>query len=182
MQLQCPLSSPDIPLLIHNHLYSSSHFKISKDIDYISLAARISLLDISIGPGPLVVPYQPPSTPAVSESQEPPPLESTSAEEVVFNKEVDELANHIKLLSNDIHEMGAIDDMTRLYAKDCFDKLYHRLEDAVRIGGRKPMNVFENNSTQAGSRKLFQKWFGPKLPGSGSTTPAVNGAGSASAN
>jgi len=66
--------------------------------------------------------------------------------------------------------------MARLDAKDCFDRLYHRLEDAVRIGGRKSMNVFDNNdSTQASSRKLFQKWFGPKLPGSRAATPTVNG-------
>jgi hypothetical protein len=174
--LQYPLSSPNIPLLIHNHLESSPHFKITRDIDYISLAARISLLDIGIGPGPLSVPYQPPSTLAEPESQEPPPLEWDSAEETAFNKEVDELANHIKLLSNGIQEVGGIDDMTRLDAKDCFDRLYHRLEDAVRIGGRKSTNVFKNNnSTQAGSRKLFQKWFGPKLPGSRSVTPTANG-------
>jgi hypothetical protein len=175
MQLQHPLSSPNIPLLIHNHLESSPHFKITRDTNYITLAARISLLDIGIGPGPLTVPYQPPCTLAESESQEPPPLESTSAEEKAFNKEVDELANHIKLRSNDIQQVGAIDDMTRLDAKDCFDRLYHRLEDAVRIGGRKSMNVFENNdSTQASSRKLFQKWFGPKIPGSRAATPIVN--------
>jgi len=175
-QLQYPLSSPKIPLLIHNHLESSPDFKVTKDINYITLAARISLLDIGIGPGPLTVPYQPPSTLAESEFQEPPPLELSAAEEIAFNREVDELANHIKLRSNDIQQVGAIDDMTRLDAKDCFDRLYHRLEDAVRIGGRKSTNVFENNnSTQAGSRKLFQKWFGPKLPGSRAATPTVNG-------
>jgi hypothetical protein len=162
MQIQHPLSSPNIPPLIHNHLESSPHFKITRDTNYITLAARISLLDIGIGPGPLTVPYQPPCTLAESESQEPPPLESTSAEEKAFNKD-------------DIQQVGAIDDMTRLDAKDCFDRLYHRLEDAVRIGGRKSMNVFENNdSTQASSRKLFQKWFGPKIPGSRAATPIVN--------
>ncbi|KAF2787793.1 hypothetical protein K505DRAFT_421552 [Melanomma pulvis-pyrius CBS 109.77] len=169
-QLRDALSSPKIPILIHSHLETSPHFKITGETDYISLAARISLLDTGIGPGPIDVPYLP--LPSLSPSQDVPMPASSFSEETAFNKEVDALVKQLKLLSNDIVEVGAIEDLTRLEAKDCCERLYHRLDKAVRIG-RKKTGVFENGAEE-GSNVFFRNLFNKKKPGTRTLNESVD--------
>jgi hypothetical protein len=138
------LADPELPALIHNHLDESSHFRIKKKTNYSSLAARVTLLDIGIGPGPITVPYHPLISPALSQADSSPilaPLAASSSTKH-FNNEVESLAQHIKMIGNSIVEAGAVTDLTILEAKDCFERLCARLEYAVRVGGKQYHNVF----------------------------------------
>jgi hypothetical protein len=145
--LDVPLAHPSIPELVHNHLETSPDFRISKDTDYHFLAARITLLDIAIGPGLLSVPYRPLVSAAPSQAGSSPIMAPLPGSDEIkdFNKEVDALAQHIKFLGNSIMEAGAVADLTILDAKDCVERLCSRLEHAVRIGGKKSHDVFGSN-------------------------------------
>jgi hypothetical protein len=157
-----PLEDPTIPSLIHRHLDISPDFQTRKDTDYSFLAARFTLLDIAIGPGLLSVPYQPLTSPMSSEAGSSPvtaPLPA-SLEVKEFNNEVDALAQHIKLLGNSIVEAGAAVDLTILDAKERSERLYYRLQHAVRVGGKKADNVFgdgEDEEKQPKMSRFFVK-------------------------
>lgn len=160
-EVNVPLDDPKIPGLIYKHLTTSPHFRINKRTDHGNLAARITLLDIAIGPGLRSVPYQPLITPALSpEGSSPtnPPMPALS-EAKDFNREVDLLSQHIKVLGNSIVEAGAVVDLSILDAKDRIERLCARLEHAVRIGGKKVHNVFgdSNESIQPQLNKFFLK-------------------------
>jgi hypothetical protein len=129
--------------------------------DYSHLAARFTLLDIAIGPGPLSVPFSPLISPASSEAGSSPITVPTpsSSEVKAFNEEVDALAQHIKLLGNSIVETGAVLDLTILEAKERCERLYWRLQHAVRIGGKKADNVF-GDSEEAKQPKV-RNFFKP---------------------
>jgi len=172
-ELEEPLTSQKIPPLIHSIIDSSQNFEITKDTDYLALAARISLLDITIGPGLSTVPFRTPSN-SISSHELPISVPDSSKEIEVFNREIDALAKRIRLLSNNIVELGAIEDLTRLDAKDCCERLYHRLENAVRIGGRKSTNVFDD-SNQLGSKKVFRNWLNRQKTESRSDASAMDG-------
>jgi hypothetical protein len=148
--LDKPLAHTSIPALVHKHLDTSPNFRISKETDYHFIAARMTLLDIAIGPGPLSVPYQPLVSAAPSEAGSSPIMAPLPASDEIkeFNSEVDALAQHIKLLGNSIMEAGAVADLTILDAKDCVERLCSRLEHAVRIGGKKSHDVFGNNDPE----------------------------------
>ncbi|KAF2130859.1 hypothetical protein P153DRAFT_384080 [Dothidotthia symphoricarpi CBS 119687] len=150
-----PLADPKILTLIHTHLNTSKHYQIRKNTDYDLLAARLTLLDIAIGPGPLSVPYQPLLSPAPSQAGSSPVMAPfpESAQVKHFNQAVDNLAQHVKMLSNSIMEAGAAVDLAILDAKDCSERLCARLEHAVRIGGRKVDNVFGGDDDE-GQLKL----------------------------
>jgi hypothetical protein len=173
--LTISLSDSDFCALIHDHLDASKAFTITNKTHYASLAASFSLLDIGIGPGPTKVPCQPPPI-----DGEPPPT-LLNAEEIAFNKQIDALVQHIKLLSNRIIEAGAMSDLTRLEAKDCAERLCHRLENASRIGGRKKRSVFDDEDVVVhASKRMFGKWIGKgkkagSESGSGSVTPGTVG-------
>jgi hypothetical protein len=139
-----PLSDPRVPAIIHTHLQTSPTFFVSKLTDYTFLAARMTLLDVAIGPGLLSVPYRPLLSPAPSPAGSSPVVVPIPAVDDVkeFNETVDGLAQHIKILGNSIVEAGAVTDLTILDAKDCVERLCSRLEHAVRIGGKKMHNVF----------------------------------------
>ncbi|KAL1600993.1 hypothetical protein SLS59_005659 [Nothophoma quercina] len=130
--------------------------------------ARISLLDVAIGPGPLTVPYMPLISPPASEAGSSPPLAPTPASSEVkeFNKEVDALCQHIKVLGNSIVETGAALDLTILEAKERCERLFWRLQHAVRIGGKKADNVFGDHEDE--KQQKVRKFFKPL---SGKTTP-----------
>jgi hypothetical protein len=152
--LTVSLSDSDSSSLIHDHLDNSEDLQVTRQTNYRSLAASLSLLDIGIGPGPTTVPCQPPSI----DGEALPPL--LGAEEIAFNKQLDALVQHIKLLGNQIVEAGAISDLTRLEAKDCVERLCHRLENAARIGGRKKRAVFEDeDEVVRATKRIFGKWM-----------------------
>jgi hypothetical protein len=136
-----------MPELVHRHLETSPNYRINKDTDYHFLAARMTLLDIAIGPGLLSVPYQPLVSAAPSRSGSSPIMAPLPGSDDIkdFNKEVNALAQHIKFLGNSIMEAGAVADITILDAKDTVERLCSRLEHAVRIGGKKSHDVFGNN-------------------------------------
>lgn len=169
--LNVPLDDPSVSSLIHTHLDNSDGFNITRETDYRALAARFALLDITIGPGLSSVPHQPPKDPASPTFAKNPAL---SSEDVAFNKEIDKLVEHIKLLSNNIIEAGAISDLSRLDAKDYSERLCHRLENTVRIGGRKKKIVFETEDEAEQSRKLFSRWFGSAAGRASATVVSTN--------
>jgi hypothetical protein len=139
-----------MPAFLHEYLRTSQSFRISKDTDYNLLTARMTLLDVAIGPGLSTVPYQPLVSPAPSRSASSPIMAPVPGSDVVkdFNKEVDALAQHIKLLGNSIMEAGAVADLTILDAKDSVERLCSRLEHAVRIGGKKIHDVFGDDEEE----------------------------------
>lgn len=145
-----PLADARLPGLLHTQLESSPHFRMCKDTNYSFVVARLTLLDIAVGPGPLTVPYLPLISPPPSEAGSPPPVAPMPASFEVkeFNKEVDALAQHIKLLGNSIIETGAALDLTILEAKERCERVYWRLQHAVRIGGKKVDNVFGENEEE----------------------------------
>lgn len=158
-----PLADPQLPALIHKHLRTSSQWHMNKDTNYSFVAARISLLDTAIGPGPLTVPYIPLVSPPPSEAGSLSPLVPTPASSALkgFNTEVDALAQHIKLLGNSIVETGAALDLTILTAKERCERLYWRLQHAVRVGGKKEENIFGGNEDV---KQLKVKKFFKALP------------------
>lgn len=159
--LDMPFEDPGLPQELREHLGSSPYYHVQKDTDYSYLAARLTLLDIAIGPGLLTVPYQPLISPPASQEDSSPieaPLPSPS-DIRDFNEHVNSLAQHIKLLGNSIIEAGAVTDLTILEAKDCIEKICSRLEYAVRIGGKKHHDVFgtDNEEKQHKIPSIFQK-------------------------
>ncbi|KAF2629724.1 hypothetical protein BU25DRAFT_408991 [Macroventuria anomochaeta] len=158
-----PLADPQLPRLIHTYLELSLHWRMSKDTNYSFVAARLALLDIAIGPGPLTVPYLPLISPPPSEAGSPPPVAPTPASSEVkeFNREVDALAQHVKLLGNSIVETGAALDLTILEAKERCERVFWRLQHAVRIGGKKADNVFGGGEDE---KQLKVKKFFRALP------------------
>jgi len=142
--VEVPLEDPEMPAYIHNLLKTSPSFRINKDTDYRFFTARMTLLDIAVGPGLSSVSYQPLLSPAPSREGSSPIMAPTSEIDEVknFNKEVDALAQQIKILGNSIIEAGAVTDLTILDAKDSVERLCSRLEHAVRIGGKKMHDVF----------------------------------------
>jgi hypothetical protein len=172
--LDVPLDSPQAAALLHSHLEHSADFRVNKDTNYMFLSARLALLDIGIGPGPRAVPYHPLLSPATSQVEDSPFITAPgpqSSEGRAFNEEVDALAQLIKHISSSIVETGAMSELSRLEAKDCSERMYHRLENAVRIGGRKLVDIFGTNNDSDGVRMMSQ-WLGPRSK-SGSHTPAV---------
>lgn len=162
-----PLAHTKVTDLLLEHLDRSSSFRVDRDTDYSLLAAQLTLLDIAIGPGLTTVPYQPLSSPTTSQADSSPiraPLPATS-EVKSFNSEVDTLARRVKLLGNSIVEVGA-GDLSILETKDCIERLYARLEHAVRIGGKKVHDVFGNDAdhTQSKVNKFFKKASKPTTP------------------
>jgi hypothetical protein len=145
--LNLPLADPQLPAILHRHLETSPNFHVNKEADYGCLAARMTMLDIAIGPGLLTVPYQPLASSESSQKDSSPVMAPAPASSDVkdFNKEVDALAQHIKMLGNSIVEAGAVVDLTILEAKDSVERLCSRLEYAVRISGKKTHNVFGND-------------------------------------
>ncbi|KAH5094338.1 hypothetical protein HBI46_233770 [Parastagonospora nodorum] len=142
--VEVPLGDPEMPAFIHKLLKTSPNFRINKNTDYCFLTARITLLDIAVGPGLSSVPYQPLLSPAASRAGSSPIMAPAPEIDEVknFNKEVDALAQQIKILGNSIIEAGAVADLTILDAKDSVERLCSRLEHAVRIGGKKMHDVF----------------------------------------
>ncbi|KAL5387673.1 hypothetical protein DPSP01_003469 [Paraphaeosphaeria sporulosa] len=159
-----PLTSPETLKSIHDYLQTSTTFRVQKNIDYNVLAAHFMLLDIAIGPGPLTVPFQLITSPSQSqESQEPiEPPNPTSDEVNAFNREVDALAQQIRLIGNSINVAGAITDLSRLTASDACDRLHIRLGHVVRIGGRKSRHVFGGEEESEGDKATFAKFFARK--------------------
>ncbi|KAL1605440.1 hypothetical protein SLS60_004990 [Paraconiothyrium brasiliense] len=160
-----PLTSPETLNIIHDHLQNSPSLRIKKDTDYAILAAHFHLLDVAIGPGPLTVPFQSITSPPTSQDSQGLELieeiKPTSGEVNAFNREVDALAQQIRLIGNGIHVAGAITDLSRLAASDACDRLCTRLEHVVRIGGRKVKNIFgKNEDEDEGSKTTFRKWLG----------------------
>jgi hypothetical protein len=156
-----PLADSQMSTFLHKLLQSSQHFRINKDTDYRFLTARMTLLDVAIGPGLSIVPYQPLVSPAPSRSGSSPIMAPVPGSDEVkdFNKEVDALAQRIKLLGNSIMEAGAVADLTILDAKDSVERLCSRLEHAVRIGGKKMHDVFgdEEDEKQLKVMEIFRK-------------------------
>jgi hypothetical protein len=156
-----PLADPQVPAFVHEHLRRSQSFRINKETDYRFLTARMTLLDVVIGPGLSTIPYQPLVSPAPSRSESSPIMAPVPGSDEVkeFNKEVDALAQHIKLLGNSIMEAGAVTDLTILDAKDSIERLCSRLEHAVRIGGKKMHDVFgdDEEDKQLKVTDIFRK-------------------------
>jgi len=166
----CSLDDPRLPKLLCSHLDTSPSFRIARRTDYVALAARFELLDISIGPGPLAVPYQPLTSPSPSQDGFwcPGSLAPSPTEIKAFNQEVDALAQQIKRIGNKIIETQGLTDLTRLDAKGCIERLFYRLDYTVRFGGRKLKSIFkleeemgaQDPETERG-RAFLRRWANP---------------------
>lgn len=160
LPVSVPLSDPELPALIHKNLETSSNWHMDKNTNYSFVAARLALLDIAIGPGLLTVPFVPLiNSPSLKAGSPPPLLPSPTTSEVeAFNKEVDSLAQLIKLLGNSIIETGAALDLTILKAKERCERVFWRLQHAVRIGGKKAEDVFGDgeDEKQLKVRRFFR--------------------------
>ncbi|KAL5118977.1 hypothetical protein ACEQ8H_003106 [Pleosporales sp. CAS-2024a] len=172
-----PLTDARIVPLVHKRLNMASVFRIDKDTNYHFLTARMTLLDIAIGPGLSSVPYPP----LVSRTESwpdsspmmPPVPELDEVKE--FNRDVDALAQHIKVLGNSIVEAGAVADISILSAKDAVERLCSRLEHAVRIGGRKTHDVFgsDDEGIQVKVTDIFRKVAKAKARKSAAATAGI---------
>lgn len=116
------------------------------------------------------MPYQPLVSPPASQSLDDADGASllantpTSQEERDFNKQVDALAHQIRTVGNSIDVAGAMTDLSRLAASNACDLLCTRLENAVRIGGRKVKKVFgKEEEFGEVERVRFKNWFGTKV-------------------
>lgn len=157
-KVDMPLTDPQLHKLIHDHLDDSPHYCMRKDTNYSHVAARFGLLDVAIGPGLGIVPYVPLISPPPSETGSSPPVAPPpeTSDVKAFNKEVDALAQRIKLIGNSIVETGAALDLTILEAKERCERLFWRLQHAVRIGGKKAENVFgDDDGKQLKIKMLF---------------------------
>lgn len=160
-----PLTDPQLLERVHDYLDNSPHYRMNKDTNYSHVAARFELLDIVIGPGLGTTPYVPLISPPPSETgSSPPPVPTPESADVrAFNKEVDALAQHIKLIGNSIVETGAALDLTILEAKERCERLFWRLQHAVRVGGKKAENVFGDNDERQLKVKKFFKPFSKRV-------------------
>lgn len=114
-----------------------------------------------------MVPYQPLISPSASPELHgisfASALAPPSTDVQKFNEEVDALAKQIRVLANGINVAGAISDLSRLTANDCCDRVCTRLENAVRIGGRKIRNVFGGEEEKAFSQAKLANWMNGSL-------------------
>lgn len=157
-----PLSDPKIARMIHQCLNTAPSFRVNKHTNYGHLADLVMLLDIAIGPGLLSVPYQPLVSPAPSQGGSSPmdaPVPD-SWEMKEFNKEIDALVQHVKMIGNSIVEAGAVVDLSILEAKDATERLCARLEHAVRLGGKKVHNPFAEKDEEQNQQPRLFKFFG----------------------
>jgi hypothetical protein len=160
-KVDVPLTDPQLLELIHHHLDNSPHYRMSKNTNYSYVAARFGLLDIAIGPGLGIIPYIPLISSPPSETDSSPLFAPTPESPGVkaFNEDVDALAQHIKLIGNSIVETGAALDLTILEAKERCERLFWRLQHAVRIGGKKAENVFgDDDGKQLKIKTLFKQF------------------------
>lgn len=165
-KVDMPLTDPQLHKLIHDHLDDSPHYCMRKDTNYSHVAARFGLLDVAIGPGLGIVPYVPLISPPPSENGSSPPVAPPpeTSDVKAFNKEVDALAQRIKLIGNSIVETGAALDLTILEAKERCERLFWRLQHAVRIGGKKAENVFGDDDGKQLKIKMLFKQLPKKAP------------------
>jgi hypothetical protein len=165
-----PLDNPEIPTLIFEHLQKSPDYRVVRKTDYTSLAARLVLLEIAIGPGLLTVPYQPLLSPPPSQQGHwtVPTHARLTPEDKTFNKVIDALAREVERINDSIVETGGMTDLSRMYAKDYGSRLYHRLQNAIRIGGKARVKIFGDNN-----EVNFEVWNGLFKYGNKKTTQTV---------
>ncbi|KAF2639288.1 hypothetical protein P280DRAFT_58113 [Massarina eburnea CBS 473.64] len=163
--IDVPLDSPDIPLLICDLLRTSPAMRITRETDFVALTARLTLLEIAIGPGPGEVPYQPLLSPPPSQQESNNSFAPRKTpEEKAFNKIIDDVALRLAFISDSINEAG---DMTKMQTKDTSDRLYHRLQNTVRIGGKRTHAIFGESSDAKFDKSVFKHFLQPKSkPGS----------------
>lgn len=90
----------------------------------------------------------------------PAPLPPISPEEKEFNIQVDALAHQIRLLSNDIVEVGALSNPAKMDAKERSERLVHRLQSTVRTRGRARKVFGDVLQEDEGGKVGIGKWFG----------------------
>lgn len=154
-----PLTSAALPSIIHTHLSTSPNFQVTPETSYHDLGARISLLDRAIGPGFSALTFLPNKISSPNASLVPTPNPGTlqSKEEKAFNESVDMLASSVKWVSNRIID-GRATDMSRCEAKSVCERLYYRLDSAVRTRARRQRGVFGGDGGE-GEQRVLGKWF-----------------------
>lgn len=129
-------------------LERDSAYRVSERTDYALLSARISILDVAIGPGfadfaTLLTTSRPTSEESTKSAHlstallKAPPTPA----EVAFNAGVDAVLGALKRISSEIRDAGAA-HMKRTECKTAIERLVVRLEFAVRTRPRPRSTVF----------------------------------------
>jgi hypothetical protein len=147
-----PLSSPgnSSPLSSLLEKLQSPTYKISPSTDYVLLTSRINLLDLIIDDG---VPSDYSSAFTSSSSTAPPKM--TKEHEVAHNKAVDELAEAIKHIADNIRDTG-LSFIGRAEAKNALERVRYRLMYGVRTKERRKLGIFDESLTNRDVRRMFQ--------------------------
>lgn len=140
------LSTSTLPSRIIDHLSDYPLYHLSNDTNYPSFTASISLLDIAVDVGFFPVLEDGAVLPSKRDRKQ-------------FNNSIDDLCHKVRWLAGRIIDRGAT-NMARSEAKEVCSRLIHRLESAVRLGGKKRTNVFSANAEDdtEKSRNFLDKW------------------------
>ena len=129
--LSCNLQDLSLPLKIVTHLRSSPLYELSPTTNYADLGAFVSILDIAINSGFMLLAF---------------PSKEREAE---FNQGIDALSQQITTFHNSIFDTGA-SHMKRTEAKNALERLKYRLEFSVRTRPKPKKNVFGDSVGRSG--------------------------------
>jgi hypothetical protein len=160
VQRQAEFSSQSLMNEILIYLERSPLFRISPETDFRALASVVYLLDIALDVG-IAIPLEISKTSlseAVSAKKDVNHLNARAADKV-FNANLDQLVQKIKLLDSRIIDRGA-SDMAKSEAKTMCSMLIHRVDKAVRRGERRRKDIFvkEDGEGVVKQRDFFAKW------------------------
>lgn len=139
------------------------------DIDYVELAATVSILDMALdvcippppSPSPRATTESTTESTAVANNANKNKNSSDKAEEDAFNRRVDDLAHEVKAIFSRIPDAGA-GHITRTEAKEVLNRVHYRIAYAVRTRPRPKKNLFESSLAPSSSSSKGENL--PPLP------------------
>ena len=117
------------PALITKQLDSDPSFQITEETDYLTLSARLNLLDAAIDAGFSPV-YPLPSSPTTLDAP------TLRAARLAHNASIESLLRPLRRLDRNIVDSSALGSMRKTDAKTAVERLCNRLEYGVKVGGR----------------------------------------------
>ena len=125
----------------HRHRRGGGGGGNDDEIDYSDLAAQISILDISLD---ICIPRSNNNSNNNSSRRKSNQEEEEKEEEVLFNNDVDNLAQLLRSMFTNISDSGA-SHITRTAAKEVLNQVYHRVIYALRTKPRSKRNLFHDD-------------------------------------